>query len=149
MPYVAGPNGTRQSLNDVSLYNRGLGLPFLNYEGTETPPHTLGWVNNIRVYDFNLTAIFVGKMGGVYRNPAFLYSTTVGYDKTFVNKYISDVLAGSSDVPGFGNPDETKLYLWDRYTPALSSLVESSSYIELKELTLEYKLSKNWRERYR
>ncbi|WP_165973339.1 SusC/RagA family TonB-linked outer membrane protein [Pedobacter sp. ok626] len=142
VPYVAGPNGTTQSLNDVTLYNRGLGLPFLNYEGTATPPHTLGWVNNIRVHDFNLTAIFVGKMGGVYRNPGFQYSTTVGYDKTFVNKYISDVLAGNPNVPGFGNPDETKLYLWDRYSPALSSLVESSSYIELKELTLEYKLSK-------
>lgn len=142
VPYVAGPNGTSQSLNDVTLYNRGLGLPFLNYEGTETPPHTLGWVNNIRVHNFNLTAIFVGKMGGVYRNPGFQYSTTVGYDKTFVNKYISDVLAGNPNIPGFGNPDETKLYLWDRYSPALSSLVESSSYIELKELTLEYRLSK-------
>jgi len=142
VPYVAGPDGTSQSFNDVSLYNRGLGLPFLNYEGTETPPHTLGWVNNIKVQNFNLTAIFVGKMGGVYRNPTFNYSTTVGYDKTFVNKYISDVLAGDPNIPGFGNPDETNLYLWDRYTPVLSGLVESSSYIELKELTLEYKLSK-------
>jgi TonB-linked SusC/RagA family outer membrane protein len=142
VPQVAGPNGTLQSFNDVSLYNRGLGLPFLNYEGTATPPHTLGWVNNIRVHNFNLTAVFVGKMGGVYRNPGFSYATTVGGGKSFVSKYISDVFAGNPDIPGFANPNETKTYLWDRYAPALSSLVESSSYIECKELTLEYRLSK-------
>lgn len=143
VPHVAGPNGTTQSFNDVSLYNRGLGLPFLNYEGTETPPHTLGWVNNISFYNFNLSAVFVGKMGGVYRNPAFTYATTIaGYEKSFVNKYISDVLAGNPNIPGFANPNETKLYLWDRYAPALSTFVESSSYIECKELTLEYRLPK-------
>lgn len=142
VPQVAGPNGTLQTFNDVTLYNRGLGLPFLNYEGTATPPHTLGWVNNIKVYNFNLTAVFVGKMGGVYRNPGFSYATTVGSGKSFVNKYINDVLAGDPTIPGFANPNETKTYLWDRYAPALSSLVESSSYIECKELTLEYRLSK-------
>jgi len=142
VPYVAGPNGTSQSFNDVALYNRGLGLPFLNYEGTGTPPHTLGWVNNIRVQNFNLTAIFIGKMGGVYRNPTFAYSTTVGSGKAQVDRFVSDVLAGDPNLPGFANPNETKTYLWDRYAPALSSLVESSSYIECKELTLEYNLPK-------
>nr|WP_121271140.1 SusC/RagA family TonB-linked outer membrane protein [Pedobacter schmidteae] len=142
IPQVAGPNGTSQTFNDVSLYNRGLGLPFLNYEGTGTPPHTLGWVNNIRVKNFNLTAIFIGKMGGVYRNPTFAYSTTVGFGKTQVDRFVRDVLAGDPNLPGFPKPNETKSYLWDRYAPALSSLVESSSYVECKELTLEYNFSK-------
>jgi len=140
IPQVAGPKGTLQSFNDVALYNRGLGLPFLNYEGTTTPPHTLGWVNTIQAYNFTLTAIFVGKLGGVYRNPGFSYAATVGSGKVFVNKFVNDVLAGNPDIPGFANPNETKLYLWDRYAPALSSLVESSSYIECKELTLDYNL---------
>lgn len=142
VPQVAGPNGSLIAFTDVAPFNRGLGLPFLNYEGTATPPHTLGWVNQISVKDFTLTAIFVGKMGGVYRNPTFNYETTVGYDKTFVNKYISDVLAGNPDRPGFALPDESSLFLWDRYAPYLSNLVESSSYIECKELTLQYSLSK-------
>lgn len=142
VPHVAGPNGSLQSFNDVALYNRGLGLPFLNYEGTQTPPHTLGWVNNIQVQNFNLTAVFVGKMGGVYRNPGFAYSTTVGSGKSSVDKFVNDVLAGNPNIPGFANLNETKTYLWDRYSPALSSMVESSSYIECKELTLEYRLSK-------
>lgn len=142
VPQVAGPNGNSQSFNDVSLYNRGLGLPFLNYEGTATPPHTMGWSNNFRIYNFNLSALFIGKMGGVYRDPVFSYASTIGNGKVFVDKYISEVLQGNPNLPGFANPNETKLYLWDRYAPNLSSLVESSSYIELKELTLEYSLSK-------
>ncbi len=140
VPYVQGPNGTLQSFNDVSLYTRGLGLPYLNYEGTATPPHTLGWVNNFKVYNFNLTAVLVGKMGGVYRNPGFSYWTQVGTGKSSVNKYVSDVFAGNPNIPGFPKANETNSYLWDRYAPALSSMIESSSYVELKELTLEYRL---------
>lgn len=147
IPQVAGPNGSSQSLNDVSLYNRGLGLPFLNYEGTRTPPHTLGWTNNIRVGNFNFSAIFIGTFGGVYRNPTFAYSSPVGSLKTQVNRFVADVLAGDPTIPGFANPNETRLYLWDRYTPALSSLIESSSYIECKELTLEYNIAKKIAER--
>ncbi len=143
VPQVAGPNGVLQSFNDLTFYNAGNGLEFLNYEGTATPPHTLGWTNNIRVHNFNLTAIFIGKMGGVYRNPGFNYATsTVGSNKYPINRFVSDVLAGNPDVPGFAKPNETLLYRWDRYSPVLNTLIESSSYIECKELTLEYTLPK-------
>jgi TonB-linked SusC/RagA family outer membrane protein len=143
VPHFEGPNGTLQSFNDLALYNRELGLPFLNYEGTGTPPHTLGWVNNFKVQNFTLTAVLVGKMGGVYRNPGFNYAATVGgLYKSEINKYISEVFAGNPNVPGFPVYNETSNYRWDRYAPRLSSLIESSSYVELKELTLEYRLSK-------
>jgi len=142
IPQLAGPNGTSRSFSDVTLYNLGLGLSFMNYEGTTVPPHTLGWVNNIQVQNFNLTAIFVGKMGGVYRNPAFAYNTLVGVGKPFIDRVVHDVLAGDPNVPGFGKPNETGLIAWGRYAPYLNTLVESSSYIECKELTLEYTLSK-------
>lgn len=141
VPQAAGPNGSLQSFNDLTFYNTGNGLQFLNYEGTGTPPHTLGWTNNIRVQNFNLTAIFIGKMGGVYRNPGFNYATAVvGSRKTQVNRFVSDVLAGDPNVPGFANLNETMLYRWDRYSSYLNTLIESSSYIECKELTLEYNL---------
>ncbi|WP_158563169.1 SusC/RagA family TonB-linked outer membrane protein [Chitinophaga silvatica] len=142
VPQVAGPKGVPYSFNDVSLYNTSLGLPYLNYEGTSTPPHTLGWVNTVQVQNFTLTAIFVGKMGGVYRNQTFDYASTIGFGKTLVNRWVKDVLDGDPTIPGFALPNEPKLYLWDRYSPNLSSLVESSSYIECKELTLEYALSR-------
>lgn len=142
VPQVAGPNGTLISFNDLAPYNRGLGLPFLQYQGTSTPPHTLGWVNNIKVKDFSLTAVFIGTMGGVYRNPVFNYEATVGSGKTFINKYVEEVFAGNSNLPGFALPNETSIYRWGRYAPNLSSLIECSSYIECKELTLDYNLPK-------
>ncbi|MNG65996.1 TonB-dependent Receptor Plug Domain protein [compost metagenome] len=149
VPHVAGPNNSPQTFNDVSIYNRGLGLPFLHYMGTDVPPHTLGWTNTVQVGNFNIMFILLGKMGGVYRNPTFNYAALVGSDKTFVNKYVNDVLAGKPDIPGFALPDETNLYLWDRYSEALSSQVEKSSYIEFKELSLGYKLSNRWTEAIR
>ena len=42
IPYVAGPKGVPYTMNAVQLHNTGLGLEFLNYEGTTVPPHTLG-----------------------------------------------------------------------------------------------------------
>jgi hypothetical protein len=140
IPMAAGLKGQPQTFNSIALAISN-GLSILNYEGTGTPPHTLGWVNSFDFHHFTLTAIFTGKFGGVYRNPTFNYSTaTVGSGKTFVNKYVNDVLAGNPNIPGFAKPNETKLYLWDRYTPYLSSLVENSSYVECKELTLQYAL---------
>ena len=141
VPMAAGLKGQPQSFNSTALTANSNGLSILNYEGAGTPPHTLGWVNSFGFHNFTLTAIFTGKFGGVYRNPTFNYGTaTVGSGKTFVNRFVNDVLAGNPNIPGFAKPNETKLYLWERYTPYLSSLVESSSYVECKELTLQYAL---------
>lgn len=143
VPQVVGPGGVPNTMNSAALHNRGLGLQFLNYEGTATPPHTLGWFNNVRYRDFSLSFLVLGKLGGVYRNETFNYaSATLGSSKTFVNRYISDVLSGRADVPPFPAVNETQMYLWDRYVPYLSSLVESSSYIEFKELSFDYTLPK-------
>ncbi len=140
VPNVSGPGGAPQNFNDAALYNRGLGLPFLNYEGTNVPPHTLGWLNSFNYKGLNLMVLFVGKFGGVYRNPTFNFATTIGSSKTFVDKFVGDVFAGDPNIPQFAKYNETQTYLWDRYTPYLSGLVESSSYIECKEISLEYML---------
>ncbi|MBS1567368.1 MAG: SusC/RagA family TonB-linked outer membrane protein, partial [Bacteroidetes bacterium] len=123
------------------LYNRGLGAQFLNYEGTYIPPHTLGWMNDFKAGNFDLMVLLTGTFGNVYRDPAYNYATaTLGSNKTFVNKFISDVYAGNPNVPNFPNPKETQMYLWDRYVPYLSGLVESASYIQCKEIDLGYEL---------
>jgi TonB-linked SusC/RagA family outer membrane protein len=141
VPYVAGPKGVPYSMNAVQLHNTGLGLDFLNYEGTNIPPHTLGWVNNFNAYGFNLMFVIVGKFGGVYRNPVFNYPTWVGNNKTNVSSFVSDVFNGDPNIPGFPKYQETQFYLWDRYAPNLQGLVESSSFVELKEIDLEYNFS--------
>lgn len=138
VPHVVGPDGKPSTFNDVTLYNRGLG-DFLKYEGPTIPPHTLGWINNFNAYGVNVMVLFVGKMGGYYRNPTF-YPPSIGSSKTFVNKYIADVYAGDPNIPQFPKKGETQFYLWDRYTPHLVGLVDNSSYLECKEINVEYTL---------
>ncbi|MEI9810848.1 MAG: SusC/RagA family TonB-linked outer membrane protein [Bacteroidota bacterium] len=140
VPYVAGPKGVPYTMNAVQLHNTGLGLEFLNYEGTATPPHTLGWVSNFNAYGFNVMVLFVGKFGGVYRNPVFNFPTYVGSAKTNVGRTVEEVFAGDPNIPQFPRYREGQFYLWDRYVPYLEGLVESSSFIECKEIDLEYTL---------
>lgn len=140
VPNVAGPGGVPQPFDDIALYNRGLGLPFLNYEGTNVPPHTLGWLNTFNYKGLNLTMLFIGKFGGLYRNNSFNSATTIGSGKTFVDQYVRDVFEGNPNIPGFAKYNNQNLYRWDRYAPYLNTLVESSSYLEFKELTLDYTL---------
>jgi len=141
-PYVEGLDKGKQTFNDVALHNRALGLPFLNYEGSTVAPHTFGMMHMVDIHNFYVTALFVGKFGGVYRNPVFNYAATVGGSKTFINKFISEVVAGNPDLPGFSKANNTQTYLWDRYAPNLNTLVESSSYLECKEISVGYNLPK-------
>ena len=140
VPQLAGPGGVSYPMNTTTL--AGLpGIPFLNYEGTNIPPHTLGWYNDFRFKGFQFSALFIGKFGGVYRNPTFNYeSAFVGSSKTVLNRFAADVLAGSTTIPGFPKANETNQFRWDRYVTNLAGLVESSSYIECKELTLDYSI---------
>lgn len=143
-PHVEGPNKTLVSMNDLAVYNGGLGLTFLNYEGTNTAPHTLGWLSSVNVRNFYFTALFIGKFGAVYRNIPFNYETSVGFGKTFVNRFVADVFAGDTTVPGFPLPNNTSNFRWDRYAPTLNTLIESASFIECKELSAGYNLPEKW-----
>jgi TonB-dependent starch-binding outer membrane protein SusC len=138
VPYVAGPKGVPYTMNAVQLHNTGLGLQFLNYDGSIIPPHTLGWMNNFGAYGFNLSVLFVGKFGGVFRDPVFNFPTYVGSAKTNVDRFVANVFAGDPNIPNFPKYREPQFYLWDRYVPNLEGLVESSSYIECKEIDLNY-----------
>lgn len=142
VPQVEGPNQAPSTMNSVVLHNTGLGRNFLRYEGTTIPPHTLGWINNFSYKNFNLMTIVTGTLGGKFRRPIFSYSTVVGSNKTSVDRFVADVFAGDPGIPQFPKLDELNFYLWDRYTPNLHDLVESSSFIELKEVNLEYSLPK-------
>lgn len=139
-PYVAGVKGVPNRFDDLALHNRGMGLQYLNYEGTAIPPHTLTWLNNFRYGNFGVTVMFTGTMGGVYRNPIFNYGTTIGGGKTFVDRFVADVFAGNPAIPSFPMADDQGSYRWNRYAPNLQGLIESSSYIEWKELMIDYSL---------
>lgn len=142
IPQVAGVNGSATPMDNTSLLFTALGRQVLNYAGTATPPHTAGWYNTFGYKNFNLSVLFIGKFGGVYRNGIFDYGTSVGSGaKTTINRYISDVYAGRADIPSFPRANDPQFTVWSLYAPYLQSLVESSSYIECKEITLDYNLS--------
>jgi hypothetical protein len=143
IPYVEGIDGAKVSFSDVSLHNRGLGLQYLQYMGPIIDPHTLGWLGSFHGYGFNFSVLLTGKFGGHFRNPTFNYNM-VGTGKNIVPMFIEEVFNGSGNVPDLPLPNTASAYLWDRYTPNLGTMVESSSFIKLKEITLEYILPRKW-----
>jgi hypothetical protein len=64
--------------------------------------------------------------------------------KNIIPMFIEEALNGSGKLPALPPPNTGQAYLWDRYTPYLNTMVESSSFIKLKEITLEYNLPKMW-----
>ena len=146
IPYVYGLNGNKSSMNDVSLHLRTIGLSFMNYEGTKTPPHTLGWSNNFSYKGFNLYVFITGNFGGVFRRPTNEAMPGVsGMTKTSVGRFMNEVFESDGSLyPTFPNPNEANYYIWNRYIPNLSYFVESSSFVRLKEILLDYSLPSEW-----
>ena len=142
-PYVEGKDGEKVSMTDYSLYLDGLGLEVLRYMGPVIDPHTLGWSGTISAYGLNLSFLLTGKFGGHFRNPTFSYMPLMT-DKNIVPIFIEDVLNGSDRVPGKPMPGDIMAYQWDVYASTLATMVEKSSFIKMKEITLDYNLPRQW-----
>lgn len=143
IPYVIGANGDKISMNDVSVHNRSLGLDILHYSGTTIPPHTFGWSNQFTWNNFSLYVYLTGNFGGIFRAPTAGSIPSVGSGKTFVSSSIKDFADSDGTLyPTWPLKDESNFYLWDRYTPNLEYFVQDASFIRLKEINLEYNLSK-------
>lgn len=141
MPQIYGLNGARFGFNSQTLLasNDGITKGYMHYAGTATPPHTLGWRNTFTFGNFTLTAQLIGTFGAHFLNPSFNYgSAFVGFGKTAPNRFVRHVLDGDPAVPPLlADPAIT---IWPRYSPFLTSYIESSSYIQLKELYLSYNI---------
>jgi Outer membrane receptor for ferrienterochelin and colicins len=134
VPSVVGPGGETYPFAS-SLYSK-TGSDFLTYKGTAIPPHTLGWMNNFSAYGFDLMVVITGKFGGVFREPTFNYPS-VGSDKTSVNSFVSDYYNGTSVINYIPSYNEVENFSLEQL-PFISDLVSSSSYLECKEINLQY-----------
>ncbi|WP_025146518.1 SusC/RagA family TonB-linked outer membrane protein [Pedobacter jeongneungensis] len=144
VPTIIGPNGTSVNIALISNYMTSPGEQFMVYQGTTTPPTILSYRASLGYKNFNLTAFFTGNLGGVYRNPTFNYATAwSGSTKTQVNRWVADVFAGSTSVPGFPMQNSNDFYLWSTSYPILNTLTESSSYIQCSNVMLDYSLPKD------
>jgi len=140
-PTIQGPNGTSYQLSNIN-YLSTVGAAFMQYQGTATPPYTVSWRPSLSYKSFSLTALFTGTFGGVYRNQTFNYQTAyIGFNKTSVNSYVSNVFAGDPNIPAFPLANAADLYKYE--AAYLNTLVESSSYIQCKDVMLDYTLPKS------
>jgi TonB-linked SusC/RagA family outer membrane protein len=144
-PLIYGPSGTTSPISGSLLYvdSDGLTDGYMQYAGTRTSPHTIGWRQSLAYGSFSLTAIVTGTFGANILKPTFAYNTYIGSLKTVVSRFVEEPLQGGEDIIPFPSSADTGagVSYWNFYTPYLSSNVLSASYIQLKELLLNYSLS--------
>ena len=139
LPQVYGPNGAVYTFGSTTLLsnNDGVSKGYMNYAGTTIPPHTLGWRNVFTYHNLSLSAQLVGTFGSTFLDPSFNYAASyVGSGKTAPNFLAAQVMDGTLP-PILADP---LLTVWNRYSPYLTTYVESASYIRLKEMMLSYNI---------
>jgi hypothetical protein len=152
IPYVQGVDGEPSSMSTYAI-NNAVGLDVLEYMGPAIAPHTLGWTGSVDGYGFRLSWVVSGNFGGRFRAPAFTKYRDLDNGKNIVPVYISEVLnGGGRRLPGLPDPENlnnlgTYAY-WGNYTSFLDTMVESSSFVKLKEITLEYLLPEKLVDRF-
>ncbi len=142
-PMISNGLGGKVSMADYSV-SSSTNYDALKYHGSGISPHTLGWSNSFSLYDFNLSIMLQGKLGGKFRNPVFNYPVVNSWTKTSVNRFVTDVLAGKEDVPSLPGEADSGYAGWGTYSNYLDTRIESASYIYCKEITLEYNLPERY-----
>lgn len=139
LAWVQGPGGNSISMDDFSIQYASAGKEFLRYMGPAVSPHNLGWQGRFNVYGVNFSFLVTGQFGGRFRAPTFNYEIHDGV-KDISNKFIRDVIDGSDKIPGWPPEGRPLGFSWNGYVPNLNTLVENSSHIKLKEVTVDYML---------
>lgn len=143
--YGAGKVMNKMSGSIYYFLTNGLTAGYLNYAGTSTPPHTMGWRNSFTWRNLTLTALFTGTFGATFIDPTFNYGSYAGNGKTIVSSFVSQPLSGDPTYVPFPSTADIALAgggvtYWQYYAPFLTQNVQSADYIQLKELYLNYNM---------
>ena len=139
-------HGDGDALYDFGQWTPGDGRDFMVNTGTKVAPYTLGLINSFKIYDFDFSFIFTGKLGHVFKRSTFNYPTTWN-SRVLPNKHLSEVINSSHDemVPLPLNDIEDRYYFWDRFLPYLDYVSANASHLRLQEVNLTYHLpTTNW-----
>lgn len=139
-------HGEGDALYDFGQWTPGDGRDFMVNTGTKVAPYTIGLMNSFKIYDFDFSFIFTGKLGHVFKKSTFNYPTTWN-SRVLPNKHLSDVINSSPDqmVPLPFNDIEDRYYFWDRFLPYLDYVSANASHFRLQEVNLTYHLpTTNW-----
>lgn len=140
-PQVQGPGDVTYNFTG---WTPGDARNYMLHMGTTVAPYTLGFVNDFKIFDFNLSFILTGKFGHVFKRQSFNYP--VWWNGAVIpNQKYSEVVNGDpmKIVPLPLNNDEPRFYFWNRFYPNLSYLVEDASHIRMQEINLSYNLPQN------
>jgi TonB-linked SusC/RagA family outer membrane protein len=106
----------------------------LIYSGTLRPKYAISMTNSFRVNSFDLSFMFIAKLGNVLRRDAFSGSN-------ILNKHVSERWKQPGDEAKTIYP---KLSDWNMdmfYFPYSDILIESGSYMKLRDITLTYDIN--------
>ena len=106
----------------------------LIYSGTLRPKYAISMTNSFRVKNFDLSFMFIAKLGNVLRRDAFSGSN-------ILNKHVSERWKQPGDEAKTIYP---KLSDWNMdmfYFPYSDILIESASYMKLRDITLTYDIN--------
>ena len=156
MPTIVDDEGNKTPISDFSVY---MDAPekWMRYQGTTIAPHTVSLNLNVSWKDLSLSAFLNGRFGGKMRMPKFDYSMLDYYGvRMNISQQVGDVMDDAGNViaqpdrsmplptvDGEGNPMDVYSYSnWSLYRNTLNTSVESSDYIYLSEIDLNYSLPK-------
>ncbi len=157
MPTIVDNEGNKTPISDMSVYSDAP-EKWMHYQGTSIAPHTVSLNLSVSWKDLSLSAFLNGRFGGKMRMPKFDYTMLDYYGmRTNLSAPLGDLMdsdgkvvaAPSHAMPlptvdGDGNPLSVFDYMyWSFYYTALNTSVESSDYIYLSEIDLNYSLPKS------
>ncbi|WMQ63792.1 SusC/RagA family TonB-linked outer membrane protein [Imtechella halotolerans] len=138
-PSIYGANGEKVGLTTWAAGNM---IEFVKPQGTLVAPTVIGFRNNFKVYDFDLSFILTAKFGHVYRRHSFNYPSSNRGNSGINNKF-SEVANGDPNkilpLPDLVN-GEPRYYFYSRFHPFLDYLTEDASHIRFQEVSISYSL---------
>ncbi len=157
IPCIYDTDGNKLPITDNSIWYMDFNK-ILHYQGSTISPHTMGLNINLQWKSLSLNAYLNGRFGGKMLMPTFNYLYLDNYGgKRNISAQIADLMDESGNViteltnnmvlpttDGSGNPITVSQYSsWSLFNRSLNTRIESSSYIYLSEIDLNYSLPKN------
>lgn len=110
--------------------------------GTKVAPWTVGFSNNFKIYDFDLSFIMTGKFGHKFMRQSFNYPV-VWSGRATPNRQYGEIkdCDPMKRIPLPMNGDvEDRFYFWNRFYPYVSYLAENAGVFRMQEINLTYNL---------
>lgn len=138
-PTLVGKDGVHQTF---ASWPSGDAMNISYDMGTIVAPVNVAFSTSLKLYDFDISAMFTGKFGHVFLRESFNYPSISG--RSIPNVKYSEIVncdpAERIHLPLKDN--ETRLYFWDRFWGFMSYLSEPASFIRVQEIDVAYNLPK-------